>query len=109
MEGDTARHLGAPRRQPVHGHVVGLWGLHTELTQGVLSSLVADAAPVEAQVTAFGLFNLASGALLLAASVTAGVMWDALGPAATFWTGGGFAAAALIALLALRFEKMGGN
>ena len=84
---------------------IALWGLHMGLTQGVLSTLVADAAPAEARGTAFGLFNLASGLLLLAASVTAGVLWDALGPAATFWTGGGFAAAALAGLVALRFEK----
>ena len=84
---------------------VGFWGLHMGLTQGVLSSLVADAAPAEAKGTAFGVFNFVSGLLLLAASVTAGVLWDAFGPAVTFWTGGGFAVAALCGLLVLRFEK----
>ncbi len=37
---------------------VVLWGLHMGLTQGILSSMVADTAPPELRGTAFGLFNL---------------------------------------------------
>lgn len=80
---------------------VALWGLHMGLTQGVLSTLVADAAPSEARGTAFGFFNLVSGVLLLVASVTAGVLWDSLGPSATFLAGGAFAALALVGLMAM--------
>jgi MFS family permease len=86
---------------------IGLWGLHMGLTQGVLSSLVADAAPGEARGTAFGLFNLLTGLLLLAASVTAGLLWDTLGPSATFWTGGGFALIALVGMMAMRCQLSG--
>ncbi len=79
-----------------------LWGAHMALTQGLLSKLVADAAPAELRGTAFGLFNLVSGGALLLASVTAGALWSALGAPATFLAGAAFAAAAAIGLLAYR-------
>ncbi|MBW8268904.1 MFS transporter [Caldovatus aquaticus] len=81
---------------------VALWGLHMGLTQGLLATLVADAAPAELRGTAFGLFNLVGGAALLAASVLAGALWDAAGPRATFLAGAAFAAAALLGLLRLQ-------
>jgi MFS family permease len=83
---------------------VVLWGLHMGLTQGVLAALVADTAPSDLRGSAFGLFNLASGVTLLAASALAGALWTVYGAAATFVAGGGFAvlAAALLALLARR-------
>lgn len=77
---------------------VTLWGLHMGLTQGVLSALVADTAPPRLRGTGFGVLSLLSGAALLAGSVLAGVLWDAVSPAATFWTGAGFAALALAGL-----------
>jgi MFS family permease len=78
---------------------VALWGLHMGMTQGLLSTLVADTAPADLRGTAFGLFNLLSGLALLLASVIAGVLWSTLGPAATFLAGAAFTAAALLALL----------
>ena len=77
-----------------------LWGLHMGLTQGLFAKLVADAAPGEVRGTAFGIFNLVSGGALLLASVLAGALWTAYGPAATFLTGASFAAIALLAILA---------
>lgn len=79
-----------------------LWGLHMGLTQGLLSALVADTAPPNLRGTAFGYFNLFTGLALLAASVIAGALWDAYGPAATFLAGLGFALVALVGLLAVR-------
>lgn len=78
------------------------WGLHMAATQGLLAAMVADTAPVELRGTAFGLFNLASGMAMLAASVVAGILWDKLGPQATFYTGALFAVAALGLLLLRR-------
>jgi MFS family permease len=72
-----------------------LWGLHMGLTQGILSSLVADTAPVDLRGTAFGLFNLITGLATLAASVIAGLLWDWIGPAATFLAGAVFTVLAL--------------
>jgi MFS family permease len=64
-----------------------LWGLHMGLTQGLLAALVAGAAPADLRGTAFGVFNLACGIALLIASVLAGWLWDAFGPALTFYVG----------------------
>ncbi len=74
---------------------VALWGLHMGLTQGILSSLVADAAPVELRGTGFGTFSLVSGIATLAASLIAGVLWDAGGEVPVFLAGAGFAGVAM--------------
>jgi MFS family permease len=74
------------------------WGLHLALTQGLLSKLVAGTAPTGLRGTAFGVFNLATGVALLAASVLAGWLWSAFGAEATFFAGAAFAAAALAGL-----------
>jgi len=81
---------------------IGLWGLHMGLTQGVLSALIAEAAPSRLRGTAFGVFGLMTGLAALAASIVAGVLWEAIGPDATFLAGGGFAVLALIGFLAVR-------
>jgi MFS family permease len=80
---------------------VAFWGLHMGLTQGLLATLVADTAPERLRGTAFGLFNLASGLAMLAASVMAGALWDGFGPAATFLVGAGLTALALVSVTLL--------
>ena len=82
----TASHAG----QVIAG--VAVWGIHMGMTQGLLSAMVADATPADLRGTAYGLFHLASGLAMLVASAVAGLLWDAVGPAATFWAGGAFAA-----------------
>ena len=77
---------------------VGLWGLHLGMTQGLLATMVAETAPANLRGTAFGLFNLFSGLAMLAASVLAGVVWDTLGQAFTFYVGAAFSAGALVTL-----------
>jgi len=81
---------------------VMLWGLHMGMTQGLLARMVADTAPTDLRGTAFGMFNLACGVAMLAASVLAGALWDWFGPAATFLSGAILAAAALAGLLRLQ-------
>lgn len=76
-----------------------LWGLHMGATQGLLSALVAEAAPADLRGTAFGVFNLASGLALLAASIIAGGLWSWAGPALTFYAGALFSGIALAGLL----------
>jgi MFS family permease len=78
---------------------VALWGLHMGLTQGLFAALVADTAPSELRGTAFGYFNLSTGLVTLAASIIAGALWDAYGPAGTFLAGLGFALISLAGLL----------
>lgn len=78
-----------------------LWGLHMGVTQGLLATMVAGAAPAHLRGTAFGFFNLVGGIAMLIASVLAGVLWDQLGAAVTFYAGAAFSVLAL-ALLILR-------
>lgn len=78
------------------------WGLHMGATQGLLTAIVADAAPADLRGTAFGMFNLLTGLALLLASVTAGWLWTVAGPATTFYAGAAFSTISMIGLLAGR-------
>ena len=80
---------------------IGLWGVHMGMTQGLLATMVADTAPDDLRGTAYGLFNLVSGAAMFVASVLAGYLWDAAGSSSTFYAGAGLCVIAL-ALLNLR-------
>ena len=91
--------IGAFASVAALGAGIVLWGVHMGLTQGLLSTLVADAAPPDLRGTAFGVFHLISGAALLAASVLAGWLWTAYGAGATFFAGAAFCAVALAGLL----------
>ena len=88
-----------------------LWGLHMALTQGLLAALIAATAPEDLRGTAFGVFNLASGIALLAASGLAGYLWQSVGPAATFLAGAAFTAIAWVALMlqGSRIPRLDGN
>lgn len=79
---------------------VGLWGIHMGLTQGLLAAMIAHTAPAELRGTAFGMFNLISGIALLLASTGAGILWETLGSASTFYAG---AVICAIVLAGMRF------
>jgi MFS family permease len=96
----------APGLGGILGGVV-LWGLHMGFTQGILATLVADSAPPELRGTAFGMFNLVTGAALLAASVLAGALWDAFGPEWTFLAGAAFAVLSIAGLIPLNGRLAG--
>ena len=87
------------------GFGIALWGLHLGVTQGLLARMVADTAPADLRGTAYGFFNLVSGIALLVASVLAGWLWGALGPAQTFLAGGAFAAVTLAALVGRAWQR----
>jgi len=80
---------------------VALWGLHMGMTQGLLAALVVDTVPTERRGAAFGLFHFASGLALLLASVVAGVLWELIGPSATFLAGAAFTAVGLAGAVVL--------
>jgi MFS family permease len=86
-----------------------LWGLHMGATQGLLSALVVDAAPADLRGTALGMYNLITGIALLVASVLAGSLWTAFGPAATFLAGGAFVGIALLGMLSWQPSVNGAN
>lgn len=75
---------------------VALWGLHMGFTQGILAAMVADASPAPLRGTAFGIFNLVSGAAMLLSSLLAGWLWDRYGAPATFWASAALAAPPLL-------------
>ncbi|MBL8992629.1 MAG: MFS transporter [Spirochaetia bacterium] len=85
---------------------VVLWGIHMGMTQGLLSAMVADAAPDDLRGTAYGVFNLASGAALLVSSVLAGALWEGFGPAFTFYAGAVFCLLTLLGLAWLRVRRV---
>ena len=78
------------------GVAIALWGLHMGFTQGVFSAMVAQASPAALRGTAFGVFNLAGGVAMLAASVLAGALWQFVGPGATFVAGAVLAALSFV-------------
>ncbi|MBI2295317.1 MAG: MFS transporter [Betaproteobacteria bacterium] len=81
---------------------VALWGLHMGMTQGLLAAMVAGTAPGHLRGTAFGFFNLVSGVAMLIASLLAGLLWDTLGAATTFYAGAAFSVLALVMLMLRR-------
>jgi MFS family permease len=88
---------------------VVLWGLHMGFTQGILATLIADTAPANLRATAFGIFNLLTGGVVLIGNVLAGVLWDAYGPVATFLTGAGLSIVAILGLALLRVRPVRGQ
>ena len=93
--------LGFAQSLPLVFVGVALWGLHMGLTHGLFAALVADHAPAGLRGTAFGVFNLAGGLALLAASLAAGELWERFGPSATFAAGAACATLTLGALFLL--------
>lgn len=91
--------LAAAGSGPLLWAGIALWGLHMAMTQGLLATMVADAAPADLRGTAFGMFNLASGVALLLASALAGLLWDRWGASTTFLAGALFSAVAMAGLL----------
>jgi MFS family permease len=90
---------------------VVLWGIHMGMTQGLLSAMIAGCAPADLRGTAFGFFNLVSGIALLLASIIAGLLWEGLGPAFTFYVGAMFAGLTLLGLIVFsqRFPSTNAN
>jgi MFS family permease len=80
---------------------VGLWGLHLGMTQGLLATLVADAVAPAVRGSAFGVFHLVTGVTVLLASLIAGILWETVGPQATFLAGALFTAVGLVGMLML--------
>jgi MFS family permease len=81
---------------------IAAWGVHMGLTEGLISALIADAAPPTLRGTAFGVVNLARGLMLIAASALAGALWSWQGHEATFLAGAALAAATALASLMIK-------
>lgn len=71
-----------------------LAGLHMGMTQGLLSTLVAESTPAELRGTAFALYYLSSGTAVLIGNSLAGHLSDRLGTMGPFYGGFVFTAIA---------------
>jgi MFS family permease len=78
---------------------VALWGLHMGLTQGVLASLLSDAAPAHMRGSAFGVASVLTGLVMLVGNTMAGLLWHWHGAEAVFYVSATMAAAVAAALL----------
>ncbi len=83
----------------------GFLGIYASIVEGVSRAFVADMAPAEMRGTAYGLYYSVVGISVLLGGILGGVVWDAIGPAATFYLGAGLAALALLGILTLIKEK----
>lgn len=88
---------------------IALWGVHMAATQGLFAKLVADRSPLALRGSAYGVFSLVTGVVMLAASVIAGLVWDAAGADMTFLIGAAFAGTALIGCLFTSFTAPRGT
>jgi len=78
-----------------------LYGAYTAMITGVERAFVAEIAPPALKGTMLGLQATVAGAALLPASVIAGALYDAKGPAAPFIFGAALSLAAAAILMAL--------
>jgi MFS family permease len=81
-----------------------LYGVYMALTDGVGKALIADVPRRTRRGTAMGIFYAITGLTSLTASLLCGVIWDHHGATPAFLVGAGFAAAALLLLIALRWS-----
>jgi len=82
-----------------------LYGLYYGISEGVTRAFVSDLVPVEKRGTAYGWYHAAVGISLLPASVIAGLLWQYISPAVTFYFGAGMAGVAMLGLLLFIREK----
>jgi MFS family permease len=61
-----------------------IYGIFYAMTDGVQRAFVVDLAPKHLKATALGTFHTAIGLATLPGGFTAGLLWDKIGPKATF-------------------------
>ena len=63
------------------------YGVFMAMTEGVQKAFLATIIPQEFKATGFGLYNTLVGLAVLPASLIGGLLWDRVGPSATFLYG----------------------
>jgi MFS family permease len=81
------------------------YGLYKGIADTVERAFVADLAPEEQRGTALGVYHTSVGLVLLPASIIGGLLWDKIGPPATFFYGTVTAFSAAVLLSLLIYEK----
>jgi MFS family permease len=87
----------------------GLYGIFRGISDGTQRAYLATLAPEERRATAFGIYHMAVGVSLLPASIVGGLLWDRIGPEATFLFGSLTALTALIVFIFKKPAADGGN
>jgi len=75
------------------------YGIYYGVIEGVARAFVADLVVPEKRGTAYGLYHGVVGLGVLAASLIAGWLWEAISPAAPFYLGAGLALIAMLGLM----------
>jgi MFS family permease len=79
-----------------------VYGIYFGLAEGAEKALVADLVRPEQRGTAFGLYNLAFGIMVLPASLLMGTIWDWRGPATAFLLSAGIGVTAAALMLTVK-------
>lgn len=93
--------FGLARSSAVVWPLFAVYGVYMAFTDGIGRALVVDLVPDNVRGRALGVTQAVSGASVLVAGVTAGILWDAVSPATPFFVGAllaGVAAAMLAAV-----------
>jgi MFS family permease len=78
----------AKASQPAHIWLLFIaYGIFMAMTEGVQKAYLATLIPQEFKATGFGLYNTLVGLAILPASLIGGILWDRVGPQATFFYG----------------------
>jgi MFS family permease len=85
----------------VIGVLFALYGVSQGIFRGVGKALASDLVPVELRASGVGWYMTAVGLTGLVASIVGGVLWERVGPSATFFYGAATALAGSLALLLL--------
>jgi len=86
--------------------LMAVYGVYIAATDGVGKAFVSDLSPAALRATGQGAFRLATGGAAVVASLTAGILWQEVGPGAVFALGAG---AALLGLAALAMVRPRGD
>jgi MFS family permease len=78
-----------------------LFGVYKGSSEGVFKAFVSDVSPKGLRGTALGTFHTCVGLVMLPGGIVAGLLWDEVGPWATFAYGGTLAIASVALLLVL--------
>ncbi|HEY1380199.1 MAG TPA: MFS transporter [Gemmataceae bacterium] len=90
--------FGATANRVVLGGLFVLYGLYQGIFRSVGKALAADLVPAEVRASGVGWFSATVGVTGLIASLVGGLLWDRVGPPATFFYG---AASAVVGSVAL--------
>jgi MFS family permease len=97
--------FGLTRNVIAIGACFMLYGLYQGIGRSAGKALATDLVPPTLRASGLGWYSATTGLLGVVASIVAGQLWDHVGHAAVFFYGATFAAAGIIALIALVSAK----